>query len=89
MVITVDGRDVLQLDLRRQGARMTHEHWGRATAELSLCRTEVLFAVRVSPLGLTDEQALDLKRGAFLVLSHDRAGDGVAVKQNRTQPLYR
>lgn len=87
MNIAVDGRDVLQIDLRRQGARMTHEHWGRATAELLLCRSEVAFAVRVSPSGPAHEQTLDLKRGAFLVLS--RGGAGVAVKQYRAQPLYR
>lgn len=86
--ITIDGRVVLEVRLREQGNPRVHRHWGHATVELDLCEAQVTFGLGVDPLGLRDERPLDLSRGAYLVLTYDRAGR-VVVRQHQTRPLYR
>jgi hypothetical protein len=87
--LTADGAPLSRLELRKQGNPMTHQHWGQVSGQIETCESSVKLGVHIEPPGLRDEHTLDLTRGSFLVLTHDRARGRVRIKQYKARPLYR
>lgn len=85
--ISVDGRDVLELPLVRQGSPRTHVDFARATATVGLCGGSFVLGVRVAPPGARDERRIEVADGTFFVISS--ADGAVGVRQYPSRPLYR
>lgn len=88
IVLSVAGRELFRGPLRRQGAPQLHVFYARIQAQVESASPRVRVRLEAPALGITHDQELDLARGRFWIVSHDRAA-GVKIEQRANRPLYR
>lgn len=88
IVLSVAGREVFRGTLRRQGAPQLHIYYARIRATVESASSRVRVSLEAPALGITHHQELELARGRFWIVSHDRRAR-VKIEQRLSRPLYR
>lgn len=89
VLIQIDKKDVFKQQLAPAGNRMTHIHFGKATAEIPADNKEFTIRVVVESQNIDYTEKISVSTGRFLVITSLKKDPKVAIKQYKTKPLYR